>query len=384
MDGWISDAWEGVKDAVSDAARAVKKVVISPTDQFISKLSRSVKTGVIHKIDSMAELRDFASKFITPQTYMLELYFQIPGFEKVDEFSGGTFSDARITLNIPGKVVRGEKITPYEMAVAIQTGIKLGAVAASGGSAGAIIGVVAGQLKKGTLGESEEGMKILTVAEIAGYAAAAGQSIGDIAADQAEKKAISYAEKQALEKTELGKSYLGQTLVQVGKSVYTDGQQGPINMASDYAKSKAIEKLPQGKYIVKYGPYIYEGLVDEDFTVTWPTTDDMMAKAQLEIAKSIQKLENYPGRLQEKLEKAARAKIMREVAELEGIIIEKLLGQGKTPQQIQKEIQRRQQSPTWQNYLKNRERIKFGVMIMAGGGTMALVAASLKKRKKRK
>jgi len=392
----MSGLWRDFKDAVSDVARVVKKVVVSPAEEFVSKTARLVKTGVIQKIDSIEDLRYIASKGLIPQSYVMELVAKVPVLDKLtgkfDRLSGNTYSDMKISLNIPGKAVRGERITPYELAVAIQTGVKVGVIAASGGSAASIIGVVSGQLKRGSLGETEKGRKLLGIAEIAGYAAAAGQSIGNIAADQAEKKAISEVEKAALSKTNLGKSYLGRTLVQVGGNVYTDGESGITNFATDYAKSQAVEKLPNGRYLVKYGPYVYRGITDDDFFTKYPTVDDMIAKAQLETAreikkiqqKGINKVEEFPQELRSKIEAAVTAEVMRKVAEAEGLLLRKLLGQGKTPEQIKDEIIRRQRSPIWQRYLKNKKAIDTGLMVLAGGGTMALVAASLKKQKQKR
>jgi len=369
----------GFFEDVFDVAKEGYKFAVDPFDVWTSKAERAIKTGIIQKVDSIDDLKYIASKVIVPQSYYMELYVKIPGsesiIEPIDQFTGGLYTDVKISLAIPGKVVKGEKVTPYEMMVALQTGLKVSAIVVSGGSAASIIAVSAGQLKKGTLGETEKGSKILGVVEIAAYAFAATQSIGDIAADQAKKKALTKAEKVALEKTNLGKSYLGRTLVHVGGNVYTDGEKGFTDFATSYAKKKAVQRLPQGKYIVKYGPFIYEGVIEKDFEIDLPSTDDLIAKAQMAIAKEIEKA---PDTLKAKVKRATEAKFMKLVAKIENILIEKLLGQGRRPDQIREDIINKQQDYNWQIYLKYKKYILGGALAATAAGSIIL----LKKREK--
>lgn len=90
----------------------------------------------------------------------------------VDKLTGGTLSKLDRIANLPQKIADGKPISKAEIMEAVMTAVQVAAIVASGGSAAALVAAGAGMLKGGPLGDTAFGRNILTIAEIAGGAAA--------------------------------------------------------------------------------------------------------------------------------------------------------------------------------------------------------------------
>jgi hypothetical protein len=186
---------------------------------------------------------------------------------------------------LPLRVTRGDAISKAELVDDAMLILKVAVVVvacvgtAGAGCVPAMIGAGAGQLKKGTLGQSETGRTLLEIAEVAGYAYALDQSIGDAvfnkSSDIALARGQTYTIKQTgLEGSELGQIAVGATFVAGGSAVKgTDISTSLTSYGESTAVSEAARATPGGdilaKMYFKYGLSTPDVGIDESKSDFW-------------------------------------------------------------------------------------------------------------------
>ena len=122
-------------------------------------------------------------------------------YRETDKFTGGTISQLVRVTDLPSKFLKTGQVSKAELFEALTVAMKVGAIVASGGSAGAIIAVSAGQLKQGTLGKTALGRELLTLGEIAGAAYAISSAASSQVASQSAEKVGAEAGKEIAKDT---------------------------------------------------------------------------------------------------------------------------------------------------------------------------------------
>jgi len=181
-------------------------------------------------------------------------------FNEFNKVTGGLFTSVDNVWTLPSRVVRGDPISKAELVDDAMLLLKVAVIVmtfGTAGAAGAMIGVGAGQLKKGTLGQTESGRTLLEIAEVAGYAFAAEQSIGDAVLNKSEDIALArgqtYTIKQTgLEGSELGQIAVGAGFVAGGGAVKgTDISAGLTSYGQQSAITEAGRGTPGGDILAK-------------------------------------------------------------------------------------------------------------------------------------
>jgi hypothetical protein len=153
-------------------------------------------------------------------------------YKDMEYFTGGLLSQMARVEELPAKVLRGDPVSEQDILEALDLAIKAGIIIFSGGSAAAVIGVSAGQLKRGTIGETELGRTLLGAAEIAAIAAVAGAGIQSALQDYAVGQGIEVAKKEAGEATGLDQTILGRLSLSVaGTTTYNVYKSMPFTEA---------------------------------------------------------------------------------------------------------------------------------------------------------
>jgi hypothetical protein len=122
-------------------------------------------------------------------------------YRETDKFTGGTISQLTRVTDLPAKFLVTGQVSPQELMEALTVAMKVGAIVASGGSAGAIIAVASGQLKQGPLGQTALGRELLTLGEVAGTAYAISSVAGEQIASQAAQKTTANASSEIAKDT---------------------------------------------------------------------------------------------------------------------------------------------------------------------------------------
>ena len=123
---------------------------------------------------------------------------------------------------------------------ALTVAMKVGAIVASGGSAGAIIAVSAGQLKQGTLGKTALGRELLTLGEIAGTAyAISSAASSQVASQSAEKVGAKVGSEIAKESVEKVGAKVGS---EIAKDTVSEAVKGHIKSRVKTQVEKEFEK----------------------------------------------------------------------------------------------------------------------------------------------
>lgn len=152
------------------------KVVIN-TKQPLKTITKAAGQ-YLHVINPLVQLKAVA----TNVPVLKDVY------RETDKFTGGTISQLTRVSDLPSKFLKSGKVSKAELFEALTVAMKVGAIVASGGSAGAIIAVSSGQLKQGPLGQSSLGRDILTLGEIAGTAYAISSAASSQVASQSAQK----------------------------------------------------------------------------------------------------------------------------------------------------------------------------------------------------
>lgn len=181
-------------------------------------------------------------------------------YDALDEFSGGTLTGIHRVAQLPGKAIKGDPISKADIMLAVEYGLKAGVIVVSGGAASSIIAVSAGQLKQGTIGQTEFGNVLLRAVELGAYAYTAGQTAEKLVQRYAEKEARRRAEAEALKLSGLDESELGSHFGRQLFSSIGPGAENSFNLsavASSYAREKASLKIE--KELIKKSKGIYKG-----------------------------------------------------------------------------------------------------------------------------
>jgi len=103
-------------------------------------------------VTSVSHLFGTVIKYLNPIGITTRIYTSNPitrhVYKELDKLSGSTLSGLNRVVQLPARTLRGEPISKEDIMEAVEFGLKAGVLAVSGGSAGALIGVAAGQLKK--------------------------------------------------------------------------------------------------------------------------------------------------------------------------------------------------------------------------------------------
>lgn len=167
--------------------------------------------------NAAAALKDvgkIAAKSLTaPYQISTSIIKATPGlkdvYKGVDKLTGGTLSSVERVVNLPNRIAAGKPISKAELMEAAMVALKVGAIVASGGSAASLVSAGAGMLKAGPLGKSNFGKNILSIAEIAGGAAAIHQAatakaaakVAETGSKQLAQQAAQTATKEVAKKT---------------------------------------------------------------------------------------------------------------------------------------------------------------------------------------
>lgn len=236
-------------------------------------------------------------------------------YNELDKLTGGTISGLNNVILLPSRALKGDPISDKDLMEAVGLALKAGVIVVSGGSAAAIIGVAAGQMKKGTIGKNAFGMKLLEAVEIGAYVWTAGDAI----AEGAKEKGFELTEKElvvevvkdygtqqvrgvvqieVLKKTGLDKSTLGSNFGTAVFSTVGPGAQNNFDIkevvgvtVTQTAKQEAgmfVEEKTGG--IVK-GSYI-EKTVGDFLPDSSQTTNPQTASAQI-AAEAMSKVKLY-------------------------------------------------------------------------------------------
>lgn len=137
---------------------------------------------------------------INPLTYVKAIGTNVPVlkdiYRETDKFTGGTISSLVRVTDLPSKFLISGKVSKADLLEALTVALKVGAIVASGGSAGAIIAVSSSQLKQGTLGKTALGRDLLTLGEVAGTAYAISSAASSQVASQSTQKVSAEAGKE--------------------------------------------------------------------------------------------------------------------------------------------------------------------------------------------
>jgi hypothetical protein len=171
-------------------------------------------------------------------------------YKGVDKLTGGTLSSVnRVVVDLPRKIAAGKPVSKAELMEAAMVGLKAGAIIMSGGSAASLVSVGAGMLKAGPLGQSSLGRNLLTLAEVAGAAAAIHQA----AASKAAAKTAQAGSKQLAQKAAQS------TTKEVAKKTIQESAQEAVKAKSlDMAKQRALSEvqkktgIPAGVLVAAY------------------------------------------------------------------------------------------------------------------------------------
>lgn len=171
-------------------------------------------------------------------------------YKGVDKLTGGTLSSInRVVVDLPNKIAAGKPVSKAELMEAAMVGLKAGAIIMSGGSAASLVSAGAGMLKAGPLGQSSLGRNLLTLAEVAGAAAAIHQAAtAKAAAKTAEVGSKELAQKAAQSTTkEIAKKTMQESAQEAVKAKGLD-------MAKQRALSEVQKKtgIPAGILVAAY------------------------------------------------------------------------------------------------------------------------------------
>ena len=214
----------------------------------------------------------------------------IPGvrdvYRDLDKFSGGTFTSLTNLTKMPGRALKGEAISQAEFADAASFALKAGLLVASGGSAAAIIGTMAGQLKKGPLGESELGKNLLSIGEVAGIAYATGEIVSDVVASKAKDEAIAKMSGEAAKKA----GAAGSILVVAAAGKYSNPDSSFVGntmvAAQGEAKKAAVVEMQKKTGVpVGLATQMVDGSVPTQNDVQAAIVQESKAKAATEFEK---------------------------------------------------------------------------------------------------
>jgi len=132
---------------------------------------------------------------------------------ELDKFTGGSITSINDIGTLSGRALRGDAISEEELINDALFAAKVASVIVAGGSATRIIGAVADQMKKGTMGETELGRAVLSVATVAGIAYAQGGDTLTAAEHQAIREGAASGEKHVIANSPLGETAAGRALI---------------------------------------------------------------------------------------------------------------------------------------------------------------------------
>lgn len=179
-------------------------------------------------------------------------------YKGVDKITGGSLSSIERVVDLPNKLAAGKPISKAQLMEAVMVAVKVGAIAASGGSAASLVSAGAGMLKEGPLGKSNFGKNILTLAEVGGAAAAIHQAATAQATKEVAKESSKKLAAQATK--EVSKEVAQKTMQQsVTQAVKAKG----IEMAQEKAISEVQRKtgIPVGLIRAAYDTSKLEGSI---------------------------------------------------------------------------------------------------------------------------
>jgi hypothetical protein len=236
--GMIRAVVDGIKNMVMGIYNALRKI---DWDKIGKDLGKAVGNFLV-AVNPFALTNKFLREF--PLTSNI--------YRELDKFTGGALTTMENLSTLAGRVIRGDAISREEMVQNLLFGIRVAAIFFAGpaGSAAvnaATVGAVAGQLKQGTLGKTALGRDLLGIAEVAGYAYAAGSSISDALM----KKATDDGQAYVLSNTDLGKGDLGPFLAGLAfnsaNAAYAGASQWDslTSYSKSYSKNLAVKETAQ-------------------------------------------------------------------------------------------------------------------------------------------
>lgn len=193
-------------------------------------------------------------------------------YKGVDKLTGGTLTSAERVLDLPNKIAAGKPVSKGELIEAAMLAAKIGAIAASGGSAASIVSATSGALKNGPLGQSALGKNILTITEIA----STGMAVKDIIEQQAKSQAKTIAAKELEKKVGIPFS-----VIQAAYGV-TSGQGSIAEKAKMFATKVGEDKLAQAGLGPSTRQAILSGNAEALGVMIKDTPNLAMSKAQRE------------------------------------------------------------------------------------------------------
>lgn len=208
-------------------------------------------------VKGVAKVAGKAVKVANPVTLVKNVATQLPVvkdvYKGVDKLTGGTLTSIVKVSEMPARALDGQKLSKAEFMEAGMMLLKVGAIAATGGSATALIGAGAGALKGGPLGKTSFGRNLLSVAEIGSLASIGGTSISKVLEKKATEMASSYASSEVGKRTGVLGSIAAGAAVSAGFAGVSGGGDNTIKAGanvtntvaknSEVAGQKAAEEL---------------------------------------------------------------------------------------------------------------------------------------------
>ena len=258
MSGFPGDLFDSIGDLVGQIVKAISSMigaVLRAVSDLIAGILKAFER--INWEDVFSELGKMmgeAQILLNPihQTNKLLKSFPLTShlYKELDKLTGGAISTIDNLSTITGRALRGDAISKQEVVQNLMFCLKVAAVLMAGpvGSMAfnaMLVAQVAGQLKQGTLGQTELGRTILGVCEVAGYAYFAGSAITDAVAN----KALDEGQTYVLTKTPIGQGDLGPIIAGLAFTSASAGYNGQdqwgslTNFSKDYARSEATSEV---------------------------------------------------------------------------------------------------------------------------------------------
>lgn len=267
----MSGPFEDIRDAIGSVlggAANVLKMIENAIVNILAEIKaglESIVIGIANAIksvdwnDVIKKLGEIGGNILmyTNMTYLTSSFMrQFPLtkhlYNEVDKISGGSLTTIENLNTLTGRVMRGDAISKEECIRNALFMIRVAAVMMAGPAGSAamnamLVSQVAGQLKQGTLGQTELGRTLLGIAEVAGYAYFAGTVIQDAIV----KKSMDEGQTYVLTKTPMGKGTLGPYVAGLvfasAGTAYAGGSQWDTmtNFSKDYTRGVAITETAQ-------------------------------------------------------------------------------------------------------------------------------------------
>lgn len=134
---------------------------------------------------------------------------------ELDHLTGGAITSIDDISSLTGRAIRGDAIHEEELIQDALFAAKVAAVIISGGSAAGIIGATSDQLKQGTLGETELGRAVLSVATVTAGAIAFGGEVLTAAQHEATRQAMNGAKSEVIKHSPMADSEFGRAFINI-------------------------------------------------------------------------------------------------------------------------------------------------------------------------